>query len=651
MKYSIRDRSVRWLLFCILSVLCILSCSEEEGERSQLQVNIKVVNSLSAGIGDEITFDCYTSGDTPQIGDILVFQSAGTFQEYEFPIVRICARSFSVLLKEKVSSGEYVLLLRRGDREQTLGKIFFRFIERPFVEEKDGYNVYGQIVCDGAGVPGVLVSDGVEVVETDRNGVYYIRSQKKYNYVWFSVPSGYEALSKGVLPIFSTTLAASVDVNERIDFELVRTDNREFTMYILGDMHLANRIGDLKQFGDFAKDLNRTIQDTPGKEYVLTLGDMTWDLYWYNERFCFDEYLEVVNSYFENIQFFHTMGNHDNDYERFGDFDKEIPYREHLTPTFYSYNIGEVHFIVMDNIDYNEVGAGSSLRSHYVTDITADQMNWLRKDLSHVDKDTPIVFSTHAPIFRPDPVLGWKDGMTGANAEGEANTNELVEAFRGYTVHFFTGHTHKTFVYDRLEEDSFMEHNAGSLCGSWWWSGHLTPGINLAPDGAPGGYTILTVKGKELSWQYKATGYPVSHQFHSYDMNEVRKSVTLSTGGNKPGFAPYVQYVNNHLPNSVLLNIWNCDPAWKISVKENGHSLEVRQVYDYDPLHIIAMTAKRFATDDNPNFCTEYWNHFFEVLASSEDSDLEIEVTDRFGNIYKEYMRRPKVFTTHQYLP
>ena len=345
------------------------------------------------------------------------------------------------------------------------------------------------------------------------------------------------------------------------------------------------------------------------------------------------------------------MGNHDNDYEQFGDFDKEIAYCRFLTPTFYSYNIGKFHFIVMDNIDYNDVGAGMSLRSLYEEDITADQMDWLEKDLSYVSKDTPIIFSTHAPLFRPNEQKGWVMGMNGANSEGEANTAELVKAFKGYTVHFFTGHTHKTFVYDQLEEQQFMEHNAGSICGSWWWSGYLTPYINLSQDGAPGGYTILKIDGKDLEWTYKSTGYPDSYQFRSYDMNEVKKVVTMETGFNKEGFYPYVKQVDEHGENIVLLNIWNHDPQWKVSVTENGRELEVGEVYDYDPLHIIAMTAKRFATSDNPDFLTNWWPHFFSVQASSPSTTLEITVTDRFGKVYRETMQRPKAFNTHTYLP
>ena len=48
---------------------------------------------------------------------------------------------------------------------------------------------------------------------------------------------------------------------------------------MLGDMHLANRTGDLGQFAQFPSDLPDYMTRHKGvKMYALTLGDMTWDL-------------------------------------------------------------------------------------------------------------------------------------------------------------------------------------------------------------------------------------------------------------------------------------------------------------------------------------------------------------------------------------
>lgn len=612
-----------------------------------LELQISLKTDFSCGAGDEIAFNFY-NGKGPRTTDVLVLKGSGG-EEHVCTISRVGAHDFSFIIPEGLSSGSYTVSIRRGSVSKTLGQVNIAVEQRVNVEKKDGCNVYGIVMCGDKGVPGVVVSDGVEVTTTDGNGVYYIRSGKKYGYVFISIPKGYEVPSEGILPVFYQKLSEKEETYDRKDFTLAKTGSDNYTVYVLGDMHLANRTGDIAQFREYAKDLNGTIAATPGKEYVLTLGDMTWDAYWYDNSYDFSDYVEEMDRNFSGIQFFHTMGNHDNDYLQIGDFAKENPYRRSLGPTFYSFNIGQVHYIVLDDIDYNNVGTGKEHRGEYVLDIISDQMAWLAKDLSHVDRSTPVVLSTHAPVFMPTSATGWRNNLRGADAAGEANTDELLSALDGYTVHFFTGHTHKTFGYDQLSSRNFFEHNGGAVCGDWWWSGNLTPGVLIAQDGAPSGYTIWKVKGKEFSWQYKSAHFPVEHQFRSYDMNEVRKVVTMGLGSNKAGWKKYVDHVNGYGQNDVLINVWNYDAGWEVTVTENGAPLPVTAVWGYDPLHMIAYDAPRFKATDKPSFPTGFWNHFFKVTASTADADLEIRVEDRFGKVYTESMARPKTFSAAEY--
>ena len=608
---------------------------------------MSIKTAFTCGPGDEITFSFY-GGKGPLTTDVVVLKGPdGT--EHICKISRVGNGEFSFEIPDGLTSGNYTFSIRRGTLSQSLGQVTITVEKRVTVEKKTGFTVYGIVTCGDAGVPGVVVSDGVEVTVTDADGIYYLKSAKKYGQVFLSIPSGYEVPADGILPAFYQKLSTSPDAYDRRDFVLTATGSDAYTVYILGDMHLANRTGDLQQFRAFAADLNETIAATPGKEYVLTLGDMTWDAYWYDNNFQFKDYLAEMNRNFSGIPFFHTMGNHDNDYQRIGDFLKEDPYRLALGPTFYSFNLGQVHYIVLDDIDYNQTGAGKDLRGKYASDIVADQLSWLKKDLAHVDKGTPVVVSTHAPLFMPTGATTWRNNLTGADP-GEADTDGLVAALDGYTVHVFTGHTHKTFGRDLLDEHQLFEHNGGAVCADWWWSGSLTPRVLVSTDGTPGGYTVWKVSGKEIAWQYKSAHFPASHQFRSYDMNQVRKVVTPELGAGKSGWTnTYVAAVNAYAQNDVLLNVWNYDSGWKIEVTENGKSLPVKGVYEYDPLHMIAYDAPRFKVTDKPTFPTVRWNHFFKVTASSVDADLEIRVTDRFGRVYTETMSRPKAFTVAEY--
>lgn len=50
---------------------------------------------------------------------------------------------------------------------------------------------------------GAVVSDGYNVALTDENGVFNTASEKLLEYVFISIPSGYEVASDGVLPRMS----------------------------------------------------------------------------------------------------------------------------------------------------------------------------------------------------------------------------------------------------------------------------------------------------------------------------------------------------------------------------------------------------------------------------------------------------------------
>ena len=151
-------------------------------------------------------------------------------------------------------------------------------------------------------------------------------------------------------------------------------------MLLLGDIHLAKRTDDQKQFADFVKDVNATIAGTPGKVYALTLGDMTWDLYWIVNNYSFKEYLADASG-IKGVMLYHTIGNHDHSMYYTGDFDTVKEYKELIGPTYYSFNVGKVHYVVLDDVECkNETPSKDSNNNpcyvrEYDGHIVADQLS------------------------------------------------------------------------------------------------------------------------------------------------------------------------------------------------------------------------------------------------------------------------------------
>lgn len=650
---------LKYLLLALIAVSQLFACGGSDDEKTpadNFDVQFTVPGSVDVTEGGECTFAVSGGGKSPLTTDTFILESDAGIS-YVCPIVNTSSDSFTVRLADGCETGYYKVFVKRDARKKSFGRIYINIVEDIDFKPDAGTTVYGIVSSAGVGVENVVVSDGAEVTVTNEKGIYQLKSAKKWGYVFISVPSGYEVPSVGVLPQFHRALKNSADVVERADFKLEKVDGQDsYKIFMLGDMHLANRTGDLGQFAQFTSDLTDYMTRHKGeKMYALTLGDMTWDLYWYSNSYYFPQYLNTVNSQIKNLQIFHTMGNHDNDFQTRSDYDAAVKYVDQICPTYYSFNIGKVHYVVMDDIDCSSYDGTES--HNYVKSLSAEQLDWLAKDLSHVAKTTPIVVAMHAQVFYPT-TSGFKID------HDQVNTLRLFDILDGYTVRFVTGHTHKLFNVTPdapiVDGHNFREYNSGSVCASWWWSGNLTPGIHIGTDGTPGGYGIWDVTGTDFQCLYKSTGWPEEYQFRSYDLNNVHFSMAdvplMPSDISASVKNAYMQYVNAYPQNNdneVLINIWNWNSDWTLSVvDENRKTLPYTEVWAYDPLHIAALSVKRFnnaGLKSTPSFITDKFTHFFKVKADDADTDLVITVKDEFGNEWTENMQRPKAFSTDAY--
>lgn len=638
-----------------------MACSKDEATEvasDSFGVSFDYPSLIEVSKGGEYTFQV-EGGEEPQASDVLVLESTDGIS-YTCTLVSVSENSFTVKISEGCESGTYRVFIKRGDRKKQIGSTYINIVEGMDFTPDAGTTVYGVVSTADGPVPGVVVSDGVEVTVTNEQGIYQLQSDKEWGYVFISVPAGYEVPAEGVLPQFYKMMKGDASTAERVDFSLTAVDGQDdYKVLVLGDMHLANRTGDLKQFMEFTSDLNayRALHQQE-KMYAIALGDMTWDLYWYSNSYALPEYLNTINSQVKGLQIFHTIGNHDYDYKATNDRDAESRFMDYIAPTYYSFNLGKVHYVVLDDIDCSNYDGTTS--RDYEKRVSAGQLSWLAKDLSHVDKSVPLVVVMHAQVFYPSQTDGFKVD------HDVLNTTQLLNVLDGYKVHFITGHTHMN--YNVTPDDAVTggrevyEHNTGAICGSWWWSGYLTPGVHLSPDGTPGGYAIWSVNGTDMEWMYKATGWTEDYQFRSYDLNNVHFS--LADVPQMPAGVPasvkkeYMKYVDaypENQDNEVLINVWNWNPRWTLKVTdENGNTLTPEEVWAYDPLHVAAMSVKRFNSStltSTPSFITEKFPHFFKVKAADADVDLTITVCDEFGHQWTENMQRPKAFSTDAYLP
>ena len=394
---------------------------------------------------------------------------------------------------------------------------------------EEGATVYGRVLCGDRPLQGVSVSDGAVVVRTDSDGVYSISSAKKNGYVFISVPSGYAmADASSVSAGFWKSLTKAVDVPERVDFSLVEENQDLFTMLLLGDTQIFSDAS-IRMFNDIVvPELNSYVPSVAtGPVYGLNLGDMTWDWYWYNDDMVrIDDYLQAVKG-LQNIPLFHTVGNHDNDmqYHSLSEFKRTgedrtcmNEYRLKMGPTCFSYNIGGIHFVSLDNVITINTGGTTDKDSRgYMRGVTAADMKWLEEDLSHVSEDTPVIVSVHMPLFNMS-----KKPIAGDPESVNSTVEDIVAPFKKFgKVLFISGHTHYLYNVENYDVDGLKvtEWNNGAICGNFWTT--ALKGLNICIDGSPGGYRILTVKNGRYSSVYKGLGKKENYLFRTYDRNNM----------------------------------------------------------------------------------------------------------------------------------
>lgn len=540
-------------------------------------------------------------------------------------------------------------------------------------------NITGTITCSGVGVPDVVVSDGYEVTATDANGYYELTSEKKNGYVFYSLPGGYEPytswrddaymkiIPQTFAPLIYTRRYAGSDYyykkSETHDFKLKAVNNNKHYLVVGADTHLANLHDDQNQF--VKGFINRINEDKANAGstpiYSTVLGDLSWDGYWYKYNFNLSSYRTVLTNNKFPTWFFPVIGNHDNDGATPAtdstDFEAAGAWRTYMGPNYYSYNLGKIHYVVLDDIFYKNLDTGSSYNTGIVGDRSYDnyiqtyELEWLKKDLSYVDTNTPIVVELHIPVWRIGP---WTNIPTYANltGHGTVSTTLLSNILKSYkTVHILSGHLHWNYHVHPNSYPNIHENSVAAVCATWWWTGYLT-GRHICKDGTPGGYELFTMDGDKISWIYHSMEDNNNAQFRVYDMNSVinyyqnndsiKALLAEYTSRTDYGSTEYVKL----LKNSLLINVFNYDTDWIIEATDaSGNSLSViRYTYGLeDPLHTIAYDVPRFisAGSYTSDFKSNSSTHMFYVPTGSATSTVNIKVTDSFGNVWTKVVKRP----------
>jgi hypothetical protein len=463
----------------------------------------------------------------------------------------------------------------------------------------------GTVLTDkGSPVDGAAVSDGVTIVQTDANGAYELPYRDNAEFVFVSVPSGYD------IPLDAT---GSPQLYQRVtsagtyNFTLHQQEDggkadSTHVLFVFSDPQVLNGYDDHRFRYETVEDVLEFKKTYPAgtKFYGICVGDIVWD--WYNAN-------SMMKGYFEAMGFpnFMTIGNHDHqctaakqETEAKQDSIADDKFTAIWGPTYYSFNIGAIHYVVLDNVLYK----GHNGSKDYSCGLTAEQQNWLQQDLALVPNGTPVVVSFHIPSKNMEGVL--------SSLKTWVNKGTVVQ-------HLISGHTHTNIVNEISAR--LIERTMGAAEGAFWCS-------NWCSDGSPNGYMVYEANGQKgfNNWFYKATGYPKEYQIRTFPVN------SIDAGNSKT--------------NCVLANVWNYDSKSQVNIYENGEKHTMRQFTGIDPKIYDVMledgdTRPNYPGSDGGTIASKNpgagaTNHMFYYVPEDPNAEFVVEFTDRFGHVYTE---------------
>ena len=447
--------------------------------------------------------------------------------------------------------------------------------------------IRGRVTTSGIGVYHVSVSDGRSVTTTNSSGEFELYSSADRDFVFISIPAGFQIrkLPNGSSDFFQKIDHSKTDQQLYFDLEKVTESDENHHFLLLSDTQIQNDYEANQLLTVTAPDVANTIRKINDPNiFGIGCGDLVFD-----KLELFKEYNQSIQHY--AIPFFQVIGNHDMDFGARSDEWSSQSFKNQYGPTYYSWNRGEVHYVVLDDVFY--LGASSK----YIGYIPEEQLAWLAQDLAQVEKGRTVVVALHIPTFT-GAVNRYPDrDVLGGTVSNRAHLYQLLS---GYQAHLLSGHTHFN---DNMIYGNIFEHCHGTVCGAWW-SGPI------CFDGTPNGYAIYETKGSELRWQYKGTGMDPNEQFRVY----------------ATGYHP-------EFPDFMSINCWNYDPAWEISWFEDGIRVGA-------PERIMAKDPWSMELHTGPNLpARRAWvepqlnDHMF-FFKPERMENLVVEAKDRFGNVY-----------------
>ena len=504
---------------------------------------------------------------------------------------------------------------------------------------------------DGALLEGVVVSDGQYCVKTDKQGRYYLPSNLsggEHEYVMVSTPSGYSApVQDGHATFWKWLKDCTKDTNGKYtaDFTLNKIANpNRYKLLMFADPQPRKRSVNLDQFAysslDMCDDMYLDMKEYVAANknfpvYGIGLGDIV-----HQDLSLLAQYRNGMST--TGVTTYNVIGNHDQGHAlNMSDEEASKAYEAVMGPVNYSFNLGNLHYLMLDNM-MSQDGAYSD---ECATGLTDDIWEWVKNDLAHVSLDTPLMVCAHSPMIMKE------DGKLRSGSH-LADLRSLLSKYK--KAYVWAGHTHSTFNYVDTNSPVVETHTVSRVTGTLWNNEYL------GSNGTPRGYIVVDYNNGEISWKFKPMyyqkgaygGYGMGgdvpeYKWRDWDYDASGRAIMKSTG--KPLDESYQMQVfppktYGATDMNIYVNVFLWDELWQTprltidgipSVMKRVTDKDYRYSYsDWDITNFYntqgdwSWVNQNFVPDKNNN------SSMFRVFVDSEHGSGTVSVKDRFGNTH-----------------
>ncbi|MDX2145769.1 MAG: calcineurin-like phosphoesterase family protein [Rhodospirillaceae bacterium] len=500
-----------------------------------------------------------------------------------------------------------------------------------------------------SGIADVPVSNGIEVITTDRDGrarlavvdgtVLFVIKPSTYRvpvnevgvpqFHYVHRPLG----TPGEIGLRYEGLTASGALPPQIEFPLWPGEARQRFKAIF----FANTQPQSSIELDYLRD--DVVAELIGTDaaFGMTLGDIMYD-----DLSFWPRYNRIVSSI--GVPWYNVPGNHDLNYEAPNDALSLETFKRHYGPTYYSFDEGSVHFVALDNVIYfgrrnpGTDGGTPSTRGKFAGGFTDEQMRWLRADLALVDPGKLIILAMHMPLVDTQ--------RRGQEMYHVLDSSVLFDILKTRArVISFAGHSHLTQHHYFGPDEGYQgpselhQHVLATVSGGWWGGPFDLRGIPAAdqPDGTPNGYYVLDVDGENAIMRFKAASAPSDYQ--SRIMLVHGQDATLRANGDDrtPGETSLMSIRLGQVPAArLLLNVFDGGPRTRVDVVI-GRAAPVRMERRdaFDP--VIDQSTVRNAASwkiRTRMLSTHIWNSSLPPTLEVGVHVVKVAMTDEYGQTH-----------------